>query len=783
MKLNEKVRHWLYLLTTLTLVGLLATTHLEAQSTSSTLGSFQAVVQTRLGVPAPGANVAICQGLGVTGAVTSNLATLTFPSSNPITSGFLLGSTVVVSAFAGTDAYFNGAYVITNITSNTIQYILTHSNGTSTSTGSVVQQGTSVTSCVPLITLYTDQTGTNTTTNPLTTDGLGNFIVWSLPGVYQAQYYGSTFGTTIRPIVVSPSFSSSVPITGVICDGSSDITTAWNNFMAGLGTTPTHVTVPAGVCMFTSLLSIPDNVWISGQGKTATILRQKAGINSNNALLCINGTSETNIMITDLTVDGNQSAQTTGGRMLNNCASGNPSSITIHDTIWENGFIAAILLFNFNGTTLLNDIYIHDNEFLNNAPGQSVVNEENCNSGDINIFNPLRVRIVNNKSTGSGGNFSCTGGGSSGAGDVVISGNIVKSALGFATALGTVLNNASITGNVFDMPTSRENIIDVGDATFWTVSGNTIQSGNACAVGCGGVGDGPPANHGTITGNTIVGATQGNNTCMVLGGQDVTVSGNTCRGSGQAGIVWLAGSNPVPVQGILITGNTISNCGLANAGHSGIEFFSSSGTFQNIDVIGNRVYDDQVTKTCSYGIGMGILGSQTNFNGFLIADNDVRDVLTAGINNNATPRTNGLGVNGLSVIIRNNPGGDPSIDTAVAIASQTASIGTTTLFTAPTNSVDQYQICVNEVVVVTAGTTSTLPTVNFAWTDRESGGPETASITPTNASGNTKSVIAIGCVNVYPQGGTVVQYSTTGYASNPATTMQYALTMRPKAIN
>lgn len=624
--------------------------------------------------------------------------------------------------------------------------------------------------------------------NPLIADGLGNYHFYLPPGRYALVFSGSSLTTYAMRDQIFPcdptKTCSGTPITGVVCDGATDITSAWNAFMATL-TGSAHLVLPSGVCMFTTQLSIPDNVYISGQGKHATTLRQKSGTNSANALLCINGAQELNITLSDMTIDGNMGAQTNGGRGINNCASGNPSHVDIYNTIWTNVWGTAILLFDFGPTTLLNDISIHDNEFINNAVGRSVVDEENCNAGDISVFNPLRVKIVSNSSTGGGADFACAGGGATGSGDVLISNNVVKGALGFGAALGTINVGSVISGNVFDMPTSRENIIDTGDATFWSVVGNTIISGNACAVGCGGVGDGPPANHGTISGNTITGNSQGNNTCMVLGGSDIAITGNTCRGSGQAGIALIT-TPGVTVQGINVSGNTISNCGLAGTTHGGIELFSPAtpGTFQNIDITGNRVFDDQGSKTCSYGVGIAINGSAINYNGFLIANNDLRDLLINGIFPGNTPRTNGLGLTGLSTIIRDNPGYDPASDNAVAVASQTANIGTTTLFTAPANSVDQYSVCVSETVIVPAGTTSTLPTVNISWTDRNSSGALALTVVPFAPGGNTTSTVAVGCISpIYPKPGTVVQYSTTAYASNPASAMQYALVIRPKAIN
>jgi hypothetical protein len=82
------------------------------------------------------------------------------------------------------------------------------------------------------------------------------------------------------------------------------------------------------------------------------------------------------------------------------------------------------------------------------------------------------------------------------------------------------------------------------------------------------------------------------------------------------------------------------------------------------------------------------------------------------------------------------------------------------------------------IVETQAGTvSSTLPSCVFTWTDGDSGGTLTATITPTSASGNTKSTYGQGTVLIHT-GATNVQYSTTSYASSGATPMQYAIHIR-----
>lgn len=72
-----------------------------------------------------------------TGAsVTGNVATL-ICTENPVTNEFIVGSSVVVGGFTGSDTFFNGnPFVITAVNSTSISYALTHANATATTNGS-----------------------------------------------------------------------------------------------------------------------------------------------------------------------------------------------------------------------------------------------------------------------------------------------------------------------------------------------------------------------------------------------------------------------------------------------------------------------------------------------------------------------------------------------------------------------------------------------------------------------------------------------------------------------
>lgn len=177
-------------------------------------GPITGVTFASSGRPAGGVNVAICDSFTTTAAsLTSNIATLTF-SGNPITAGFVASATITVSGFTGGDTYFNGTFTIAAVTSSTISYADTATNGSASSNGAVYQTGTQTQACAALAPLYTDYTGSYSSPNPFTSDGLGNYTAWAAPGYYAVQLYGPTVSTSIYYTAVG-----CVPGSGGSCGG------------------------------------------------------------------------------------------------------------------------------------------------------------------------------------------------------------------------------------------------------------------------------------------------------------------------------------------------------------------------------------------------------------------------------------------------------------------------------------------------------------------------------------------------------------------------------------
>ncbi len=189
---------------------------------SGTLGSASSPVVNANGRPMGGVNVAICQPVATTAAqVVSNTAVLTM-ATNPITAGFAPGMTIEVAGFSGADTYFNGGtftdgtgisggYTIVSVTSTTITYSLTHANATATSNGTVLQQGNSTSGCAGLSAIYSDPGMTRLITQPIVTDGYGNWNAFAQSGqLYYVQFYGSGVSTSIRWIMVNVTANAAV---------------------------------------------------------------------------------------------------------------------------------------------------------------------------------------------------------------------------------------------------------------------------------------------------------------------------------------------------------------------------------------------------------------------------------------------------------------------------------------------------------------------------------------------------------------------------------------------
>jgi hypothetical protein len=123
---------------------------------------------------------------------------------------------------------------------------------------------------------------------------------------------------------------------------------------------------------------------------------------------------------------------------------------------------------------------------------------------------------------------------------------------------------------------------------------------------------------------------------------------------------------------------------------------------------------------------------------------------------------------------------------AVELIGQNANIGGTTLYAVPAVSGIQYtsfyyRVSCYVVVTTVAGVSSTLPSCVIGWTDKDNATVETFTLTPTNA-GNLLTTFQQATMVLSAKASTNITFSTTGYASNGAGIMQYAIHIRLEAL-
>jgi len=125
------------------------------------------------------------------------------------------------------------------------------------------------------------------------------------------------------------------------------------------------------------------------------------------------------------------------------------------------------------------------------------------------------------------------------------------------------------------------------------------------------------------------------------------------------------------------------------------------------------------------------------------------------------------------------PSGVPVVQ--VDLTAQNANIGATTLTTPGANGF--YRMTVNGAITTAAGTSSTLPNVNVIYTEPDSNTSKTVQVNNTsgaNVVGTLMSATSnpLSVFGFWAKNGVAIQYSTTGYLSNPAAAMQYSVHIR-----
>jgi hypothetical protein len=438
------------------------------------------------------------------------------------------------------------------------------------------------------------------------------------------------------------------------CDGHSDDTAALQSAINDSVGRHQKLILPPGVCVIsTPAVTLPDNLILQGAGKTRTTILRKDQTNSKSAMFMVSGNTGS-VAITDLTIDYNKARQDIGGETIGTSAA-TITNFSLQRVRIVNSPLRAVS-FLYTNKTFLSNIVISDDEFANNGSAKN--QNEDSFEGDIFIAPANGLQLLNNHAENTEGSFflTGTGGNPTGMGNMAITGNVLKGVSGFGIALGgggpdpAGGTNVTIRSNQFDMPRSRQNVIDIA---FWdhvVIDRNTIISGT-CESGCAAIGDAPPASDATVTNNTITGNPElPSNNCIALGGSREVITGNTCFDSGGSGIVLIGA--PGGVSGSLIAHNTVKNCNKAAKGnHAGIDLYLPDGTSMSaVTIRDNKAFDDRGhNATQTWGIGLEVNGHNTSgFSNITIENNDVRNNKIAPILTNARGSEN--------VVVRHNNG-------------------------------------------------------------------------------------------------------------------------------
>jgi polygalacturonase len=357
------------------------------------------------------------------------------------------------------------------------------------------------------------------------------------------------------------------------------------------------VLIPAGTYLVNQL-TLKANVWVRGAGRTGTTIKLANAQNSSILQALVS-----NVAISDLKIDGNAAGQSSAG-----------GAGAIRFSGISRGYVRNVHVVNAAESAVYadacTDCVISDSYFETNGSlaGTFTVGMVRVNTG-------TRVKVINchvDQPYAHGFQVSGTG--------CIVSGctarNPQTAAILFATSSSTdcIISNCYGTSNRTD-----GNIIDIGDSVNCTIRGNV------CVGGRTGIDWDAGTNVDRGNRNTIVGNVCHGNAIFGISAAGANVSGNGMDAVIVGNIV--SGSvGGIALDSILngiVANNLVKNSTGANPG---IKFASTNKACTDFTVTGNRCYDDQGTKTQTYGIQ-----SVGTCDFLLVVGNNTRGNLTGGI--------------------------------------------------------------------------------------------------------------------------------------------------------
>lgn len=300
--------------------------------------------------------------------------------------------------------------------------------------------------------------------------------------------------------------------------------------------------------------------------------------------------------------------------------------------------------------------------------------------------------------------------------------------------------------------------ITAGSSTLYTF-GNVISG--ASPTHCASVGITDGGYYGTLSNNNI-----GNIASpILLKGQGHRIEGNQLDTEGCT--TGAGASALIASAGLVDAVSFVNNVGQFGAGHAVSFFQVVSGTISNFSFVGNSQSGTSQSSPLIGGASQNCGLGGTNSNPcYEYANTSLGSLVTCGTTNTGWQ----FG----------------TILASCSNSAQTANVGSTLLFT-PGITQGTVVSCIVSLTTA-AGTSSTLPQCVIAYTDAFSNAAQTLTLTPVWASGtagcsgSTTNTLGNSCAAssgvIAPKAATAVNYSTTGYASNAAATMQYTVLVR-----
>lgn len=644
-----------------------------AMAQNGTVGSTASPLVNSLGRPLSGVSVSICQPLATTAAsVSSNVATLTM-ASNPQTAGFVAGMTILVSGFTGGDTYFNGGtfangagisngFTVLSVTSTTITYSVTHANASASSNGTVLQQGNSTTSCAGLSSITSDPAGVNSATQPLSTDGLGNWAAFAAPGVYYVQFYGSAITTRVQQIAIACVPSSATGTCGVYLNGNNTFTGA-NNITAGVinnscvvdGQKYTNIAAAYVGCPSNATIYVPSNQTIS-----AGLTINTSGISIiclNNAQLTLSASAAMftitggHFTISGCILDGGSLAQQilqiqaadaiVEKNVFQNFGTGGTGSAVSISTssaknviVYHNKLVSSTgSAFPIIGQTTVSNVLVDGNTVDMTAGTQANVNGIHFQAGSS------ALKIVNNDIYVGGGTAAegivVFANGGANPFDVTIASNRIKMTATGAGACLSVANatNYSVVGNRcdlggFNMSNGAGTAFECVGSSYGNYTANTVVNWGGGANGAFSI---QGCSISSWIGNVVSNFAVGTHIFYIQGfagnlnASYDTFSGNTIGMSvvAASGFHFLSNNASATVLNNTVTGNVVQGTGIASS--IGILLDFGSGTENGNTVSGNTVNNVDVAFKIVASVGNS-----------LISNNQVSNIVTSTYNDAGT---------------------------------------------------------------------------------------------------------------------------------------------------